>query len=100
MVIKNSNKKFQVITIKNTNLNVFILAEFIFSIALAIIVNAHKVKIPVLRTGTKSEATIAATKKFFLLMSLNTNPATKPAIVHLDKQVTTVPKGANWKNNA
>ena len=49
-------------------------------------------KMPVLMTGTKTlEVTKPAT--FLVLNNLNTKPATKPAIVHFNKQAITVPTG-------
>ena len=50
-------------------------------------------KIPVLMTGTKILAIIKPTKLFLFLNNLNNNPATKPAIVHFNKQAITVPTG-------
>ena len=50
-------------------------------------------KIPVLITGTKILAIINPMRLFLFLNNLNTNPATKPAIVHFNKQAITVPTG-------
>ena len=59
---------------------------------------AEPEKIPVLMTGTKILASIKPIRLFLFLNSLKTKPATKPAIVHLDKQAKMVPnklKGIN-----
>ena len=48
---------------------------------------------PVLIMGTSKLETIKATTWFFFLRSLKTNPATRPATVHLSKHAKTVPTG-------